>query len=214
MQIQRFEFNLFGENTYVIWDAATKEAAVVDPGMADKNEVDTLLGFISSHGLSVKYILLTHGHIDHTFGVEAIKEAFPDARLLGHKADLPLAMTRTQQAQMFRLPVAPGALDFDGFVEDGTRLELGPEVIDVIATPGHSPGGVCYHMPSSDMLLTGDTLFAGSIGRVDLPGGNGAALLRSIRTRLLTLPPETVVFPGHGPATTLAREEQSNPFLQ
>lgn len=214
MQIQRFEFNLFGENTYIIWDDATFEAAIVDPGMAEPREASILLDFITQNRLRLKYILLTHAHIDHTFGVEAIKEHYPSVPLLAHKADTQLAMTRTQQARMFHLPVTPGALEFDKFIDDSTLLTLGDEKITVITTPGHSPGGVCYYIPAAEMLLTGDTLFAGSIGRTDLPGGNGATLLKSIRTKLLQLPKQTIIFPGHGPATTLAREEQTNPFLQ
>ena len=102
----------------------------------------------------------------------------------------------------------------DRFVDDKSILTLGKEEIKVISTPGHSPGGVCYYIPSAGMVITGDTLFAGSIGRVDLPGGNGTALLNSVRDKLMSLPPSTIVYPGHGPATTISREEHTNPFLR
>ncbi len=214
MQIKRFEFNLFGENTYIVYDEATLEAAVVDPGMSDADEVSLLTEYIKAHSLSLKYILLTHAHIDHTFGVEALQAAYPGLPVLGHKNDIPLAMTRGQQAQMFHLPINAGPIKFDRLVEDKNVLMLGKDEIIVITTPGHSPGGVCYYVPSAGSVLTGDTLFAGSVGRVDLPGGNGSILLKSVREKLMTLPLDTVVYPGHGSATTISREEHTNPFLR
>lgn len=214
MEIKRFEFNLFGENTYVIWDATTLEAAVVDPGMADDLEADTLVSFCKDRKLKLKYILLTHGHVDHIFGVEAIESFAPGVPLTGHKADAPQLAMRRQQATMFRLKAQLQPLAFDLTVADGDKLYLGKEEIDVIATPGHSPGGVCYYVPSSRFVLTGDTLFAGSVGRTDLPGGNGSILIHSILNKLANLPSETVVYPGHGPSTTIARELATNPFLR
>ena len=214
MQILRFEFNLFGENTYVLYDEMSLEAAVVDPGMSDAIEVSQLTKYMEDHSLHLKYILLTHGHIDHTFGIEALKAVYPDVPVIGHRGDMPLLLSRAQQAQMFHLPVQIGAVEFDRFVDDQSKLTLGDEKIEVITTPGHSPGGVCYYVPSSGTVLTGDTLFAGSVGRVDLPGGNGQQLLRSIREKLLLLPPSTIVCPGHGSATTISREEHMNPFLR
>lgn len=214
MQIQRFEFNLFGENTYVIYDAESLEAAVIDPGMSDAQEVNKLSGYIKEHSLKLKYILLTHAHIDHTFGIDALRVMYPDVPVVGHKADLPLAANRVQQAKMFHLPINVTPLEMDRFVDDKSILTLGKEEIKVISTPGHSPGGVCYYIPSASMVITGDTLFAGSIGRVDLPGGNGTALLNSVRNKLMSLPPSTIVYPGHGPATTISQEEHTNPFLR
>lgn len=212
MEIKRFEFNFFGENTYVIWDASSHEAAIVDPGMVNAEETNLIEDFIATHSLSVRYILLTHAHVDHTFGIDILKEKY-HAPVLAHKADLPLGQMRGQQAEMFHLPMKLGPVEIDRFISAGTTLNLGNERIEVIETPGHSPGGVCYYVPESSFILTGDTLFQGSIGRTDLPGGNHNTLLRSISTGLFNLPDNTVVYPGHGPATTIGKEKRTNPFF-
>lgn len=212
MDIKRFEFNFFGENTYVIWDASSHEAAIVDPGMVNAEETNLIEDFIATHRLSVRYILLTHAHVDHTFGIDILKEKY-HAPVLAHKADLPLGQMRGQQAEMFHLPMKLGPVEIDRFISASTTLNLGNERIEVIETPGHSPGGVCYYVPESSFILTGDTLFQGSIGRTDLPGGNHNTLLRSISTGLFNLPDNTVVYPGHGPATTIGKEKRTNPFF-
>ncbi len=212
MEIKRFEFNFFGENTYVIWDASSQEAAIVDPGMVNPEETDLIEDLIATHRLSVRYILLTHAHVDHTFGIDILKDKY-HAPVLAHKADLPLGQMRGQQAEMFNLPMKLGPVEIDRFISASTHLQLGNERIEVIETPGHSPGGVCYYVPESSFILTGDTLFQGSIGRTDLPGGNHNTLLRSISTGLFNLPDNTVVYPGHGPATTIGKEKRTNPFF-
>ncbi len=213
MKIKRFEFNLFGENTYLIWDEVSKEAAVIDPGMADRAEVRAFMDIVEDQSLYLKFILLTHVHIDHTFGIDALKELLPLLPVLANKGDNGLALTRGQQAQMFHLPYKVKPLEIDRFVDDSTVLKLGKEEIRAIGTPGHSPGGVCYYIPSSEVLFSGDTLFAGSIGRTDLPGGNGRILISSIQKNLMCLPDNTMVFPGHGAPTTISRERHSNPYL-
>lgn len=212
MNIKRFEFNYFGENTYIIWDADSKEAAIVDPGMINPDEVDEVEDFLSAGGLKLRYILLTHIHLDHTFGIDALKEKY-DVEVLANKGDVALGQSRNQQARMFHLPIELGPVDIDRFLNDGATLPLGKEMITVIHTPGHSMGGICFYVPESGFVLTGDTLFRGSIGRTDLPGGNHRQLILSIRSKLLTLPSDTKVYPGHGPSTTIAEEAGSNPFL-
>lgn len=212
MELRKFEFNLFGENTYVIWNEVTSEAAVVDPGMSDAAETEIIEDFISENHLHIKYILLTHAHIDHTFGIDHLRERF-GAPVLAHKADVPIGRIRDRQAQMFHLPVMPGPVEFDGFVDRNSSLSLGHERIEVLETPGHSPGGVCYYVPGNHFVLTGDSLFRGSIGRTDLPGGSLHQLVNSIRSRLMLLPPETLVYPGHGPATSIGSEAVGNPYL-
>lgn len=212
MNIKRFEFNYFGENTYIIWDADSKEAAIVDPGMINPDEVDEVEDFLSAGGLKLRYILLTHIHLDHTFGIDALKEKY-DIEVLANKGDVALGQSRNQQARMFHLPIELGPVDIDRFLNDGATLSLGKEMITVIHTPGHSMGGICFFVPESGFVLTGDTLFRGSIGRTDLPGGNHRQLILSIRSKLLTLPSDTKVYPGHGPSTTIAEEAGSNPFL-
>lgn len=212
MELQKFEFNFFGENTYLLWNAESGETAIVDPGMMNDDECRQLEEFIKSKSLKPVYILLTHVHIDHTFGIEFLKERY-DLPVLAHKGDAPLGQTRPQQASMFHLPITPGPLSIDRFITEGNIIKLGNEEIKVISTPGHSPGGVCFYVPDSHFVLTGDTLFQGSVGRTDLPGGNQRQLILSIKSQLMTLPADTKVYPGHGPATTIAREEVSNPFL-
>jgi len=212
MEIAKFEFNYFGENTYVMWNIQTKQAAIVDPGMMNTYEINQLNDFIKSHELKPIYILLTHVHVDHTLGIEFLKETY-GLPVLAHKSDAPLGMMRPQQATMFHLPVTPGILEIDRFITDGETICLGDECIHVITTPGHSPGSVCYLVSDSGFVLTGDTLFQGSVGRTDLPGGNHNQLLSSIRNQLMKLPPSTIVYPGHGPSTTIAQEAASNPFI-
>ena len=212
MNLQRFEFNLFGENTYIIWDAASGEAAVVDPGMANDEEVKMFEDFISSKKLRLKYVLLTHAHIDHVFGAELIREKY-EVPVLANKGDVTLGQMCALQAKMFHLPIEVGEIEFDRFIDAGTMLNLGEERIEVIETPGHSPGGVCYYVPASGFLLTGDTLFRGSIGRTDLPGGSMYILVDSIRRKLMLLPRDTVVYPGHGPSTTIGEEASQNPYI-
>lgn len=212
MELKRFEVNPFGENTYVLWDKPSKESAIVDPGMLDAREIDAVERFVDDNGLVLKYLLVTHVHIDHTFGVSAIK-AMHDVPLLGHKADAPLGLTRQQQAEMFHLKLRLDQLILDRFIDESSQLRLGEERIEVIATPGHSLGGVCYYVPQSGFILTGDTLFRGSVGRTDFVGGSQRQLIQSIRTKLLTLPPDTRVYPGHGPASTIATEAAENPYI-
>ncbi|MDE6126596.1 MAG: MBL fold metallo-hydrolase [Muribaculaceae bacterium] len=213
MEIKKFEFNLFGENTYVLWDAATLEAAVVDPGMCDDGEMAVFDSFVAGLGLSLKAVLLTHIHIDHTFGVDHVRERYPQVRVYAHPADAPLGKTRDEQARMFRLPYRLGPLVADVFVNEGEVVELGGERIEILHAPGHSPGSLLYYVPSSGFVLTGDVLFRGSIGRTDLHGGNHAELLHSIASKVVRLPKETVVYPGHGPSTTVGYEMAHNPYL-
>lgn len=212
MNIKRFEFNLFGENTYIVWDSASKEASIVDPGMMALEEISMIDAFIAGENLKPMFILLTHVHLDHTFGVDHLVEKY-NLEILAHKADALLGQTRAQQARMFHLPVELSPIAIDRFINDNSQLKLGSEPIEVIHTPGHTLGGLCFYFPDSRFILTGDTLFLGSIGRTDLPGGNYSQLIDSIKTRLLNLPPDTVVYPGHGPSTTIAQENKSNPYL-
>lgn len=213
MNIQPFEFNLFGEQTYVVWDTATRHGAVIDPGMSDKTEQSRFDSFISRKNISLRYLLYTHLHVDHTFGHEYIKTAY-GLKAMAHNADAPLGMARAAQAQMFRLRIpTPEALIIDDPLTDNRILQLGDESLHVICVPGHSPGSVAFYCPESAFVITGDALFHSSIGRTDLPGGNQSQLIDSIRRRLLTLPPETTVYPGHGAPTTIGHEQNYNMFL-
>ncbi|MEP6914040.1 MAG: MBL fold metallo-hydrolase [Acidobacteriota bacterium] len=201
----------FFKNGFVVGCEQTREGIVIDPG----DDVAELLEAVTEHRLSIRYILLTHAHLDHVTGVAAAKEALGVPVGL-HRDDNFLYEAVVQQGQMFGLVVAPQPrVDF--FYEGAGPWRFGRYAAWVHHTPGHCPGGVCLAVGRDDSpartLFVGDTLFAGSIGRTDLPGGDHPTLLRSIRDVLFAFPDETVVYPGHGEPTTIGREKRSNPFL-
>ena len=192
-------------NCYVIYDHDQGEGAIVDPGVPD---VRALIREVDQHQLHIRYILNTHGHFDHVASNSILD--LPDADLAIHAEDRDLLLAGGG-APMFGLPFVPSpepAL----ILEDGMVLAIGDLRVEVLHTPGHSPGSVCFYLPEEQALLTGDTLFASSVGRTDLPGGNHQALERSLR-RLCEFPGSTRVYPGHGDATTIDRERRVNPFL-
>lgn len=213
MKIQSFEFNLFGVNTYVVWDESTKDAAIIDPGMASSDEQRTLIDFIEMHQLSVRHLINTHLHIDHTLGNDLIAQRY-NTLTEAHSADAPLGQARAAQAQMFHLRIpTPSPLQIGIELNDGDKINIGKEYLQVISVPGHSPGSIALYCPQSGFVITGDALFQGSIGRTDLPGGNHAQLISSISNRLLTLPENTIVYPGHGAPTSIGHELRYNPFI-
>lgn len=192
-------------NTYLIVAPATRECAVVDVGFEPQAVIEAVRGA----ALTVRLLLNTHAHYDHLAGMREVQEALGGDYWL-HPADRPLAAALAQQGAAFGFPPAR-APEVIHDLADGQALMLGGDTLRVIATPGHSPGGVCFH--HGDDLWAGDTLFAGSVGRTDLPGGDAAALVRSIRTRLFPLGDRVRVHTGHGPATTLGAERRFNPFV-
>lgn len=205
MLIKSFVIGPMESNAYILADEATRRAAVIDPGM----ESEHLLEVLAAERLHLDVVLNTHGHFDHVY-CDGYFAAKTGARLLIHEADLPL---------LRQLPEAAGYYGFrcadppepDGFLRDGDLIPVGGLAVGVYHTPGHSPGGVCLHV--GEVVFSGDTLFAGSIGRTDLPGGCYEDLIASIRTKLLPLPDVTVVYTGHGPQTSIGDERQYNPFL-
>lgn len=203
---------MFGEITYIVWDDVTRQAAIVDAGMSTAAECAAIDSFIADNGLTVKYLLNTHVHLDHTFGVPHAEETY-GVRLSASPLDSPLAERIEQQAVMFHLPLKPSNVTIDIPLHEDDVLHLGDNEIKVIEVPGHTPGGLAFYAPSAHFVLTGDSLFHSSIGRTDLPGGNHSALVRSVTDKLLTLPGDTVVYPGHGDATTIGHELRYNPFL-
>jgi len=202
----------FQKNGFVVGCPRTREAVLIDPG----DEVGQLLDVVAGQQLSVKFILLTHAHIDHVTGVaEAVRALHAPVYL--HRDDLRLYNAVPQQAAMFGLPV-PVVPAVDHFYDLDKPLTFGDLEVHVHHTPGHCPGGVCLQIgtagqPGRD-LFVGDTLFAGSIGRTDLPGGDYDTLMHSIRAVLFALGDDSVVYPGHGPATTIGKERRTNPFLK
>ena len=212
MKIKQIPNNPFQENTYVVWDEATMEAAIVDCGALFPQEEERIDVFANDNNLKIKYILNTHLHLDHCFGNAWAAERY-GVLPMAHEDDETLLARMGEQARMFGLPFEVRSEKLGGYLKDGDVLTLGENRIEVIHTPGHSRGGLCFYIPSAGWLISGDSLFEGSIGRTDLEGGSYATLIKSITERLMTLPEDTVVYPGHGPYTTIGDEKRSNPFL-
>jgi len=197
---------MFAENCYIVADRDTREAVLVDPG----EEAELFLARLRADGLTLTAIWLTHAHLDHVAGVGEVK-AQVDVPIWLHPADRVLYDHAPDQARMFLGAALPPLPAPDRDIVPGDTMRVGGCEFEVRFVPGHSPGSVAF--VADGIALAGDVLFAGSVGRVDLPGGHGATLVRSIRDQLLTLPDETIVYPGHGPDTTIGRERATNPFI-
>ena len=197
-------------NCTILGDEVTREAMVVDPG----DNIPEILSRLQKHGLTLRQIVVTHAHIDHVGGAAQLRK-LTGAPVLMNQEDLGLLGMMEMQAGWIGVPT-PEVAPPDTSAEDGLAIGLATLPVQVLHTPGHTPGSICllFHFNDQHLLLAGDTLFAGSIGRTDLPGGDGQQILRSLRERLLVLPDATRVLPGHGPETTIGEERQSNPFLQ
>jgi hydroxyacylglutathione hydrolase len=204
-KVQGFAGGGFAENAYLVTCVATNDAIVVDPGQG----VEQLLAAVAAQKSRVVAIVLTHAHLDHVEGVARAKQD-TGAPVLLHRDDEPLYHAAPTQAQWFGLRADPPP-PLDGYLEPGRPVEFGDCALEVRFTPGHAPGHVV--LVGDGYALVGDCVFAGSIGRTDLPGGDFQTLMQSIREQILTLPDETMLYSGHGPATTVARERAGNPFL-
>lgn len=194
-------------NCTILGDQAAGEAIVIDPG----DNITRIHNRLTTLGLKLKQILITHGHIDHVGGALKLKQ-LTGAPILMNEADLEQLDLMDKQAAWLGVET-PETAPPDESLVDGSIVGLASYPASVLHTPGHTQGSICLHFVPLSLVIAGDTLFAGSIGRTDLPGGDGLQILDSIRTRLLTLPDETRVIPGHGPATTVGRERQHNPFV-
>jgi hydroxyacylglutathione hydrolase len=195
-------------NCTILGDEVTHEAIVVDPG----ENIPEILSRLQKHGLTLRQIVVTHAHIDHVGGAALLKK-LTGAPVFLNKRDLGLLNSMEMQAGWLGV-ATPEVAPPDASADDGMPVGLAALPGEVIHTPGHTPGSICLLFPEQHLLFAGDTLFAGSIGRTDLPGGDGRQILRSLRDRLLVLPDTTRVVAGHGPETTIGDERQSNPFLQ
>ena len=204
--------NPFGENMYILWDEASRDAVVVDPGMMRDTEREMVTKFIEDQKLNVIHILLTHLHIDHITSARWLADK-TGADVCACALDAQLGRELPDQVAQFHLKIESEPLVIDHILSDGDVLPLGEESIQVLHVPGHSPGGLAFYLPQSGLLISGDTIFNGSVGRTDLWGGDMAQLINSIREKILPLPDETVIASGHGPTTTIADEKRCNPFL-
>jgi glyoxylase-like metal-dependent hydrolase (beta-lactamase superfamily II) len=208
MRVKQMMVGMMGVCWYIVACDETKEAVIIDPG---GNE-DEILSACQQENLKVKYIVNTHGHPDHVCGNRQLKEA-TGAEIVMHSADADF-FSQSSVEQFFSQLGLPASPPVDKRVEDGDTLTFGNETLKVILTPGHTPGGICLY--SHPNLFTGDTLFAGGVGRTDFPGGNTQQMMTSIKERLLSLPPDTIVWPGHGyggDRSTIGQEKTGNPFI-
>ncbi|RJO64546.1 MAG: MBL fold metallo-hydrolase [Myxococcales bacterium] len=206
MKLEVFVVGLFQENTYVLSDETTRRAFVIDPG----GENERIYGYLKQNGLTAEAIVNTHGHVDHIAGAKQMQEDLKIPFRI-HKGDEEIAQHAKLAGRMFGVDVDDPPR-IDGYLNDGDVLQLGETTVRVIHTPGHSPGGVCLVVNDGDVIV-GDTLFASSVGRADLPGGSFDTLLHSIQSKLFPLGDAVRVHPGHGPSTTIGRERRTNPFL-
>src|ERR1700752_523666 len=194
-------------NCSIIGDEATREAMVIDPG----DDIHDVLDLIRKHNLQVKQIVITHAHIDHVGGAMKLRAA-TGAPILLNQNDYALLKMLDVQATWIGVP-APGKVEIDRSVTSGETVSAGSHTAQILHTPGHTEGSICLYFEPEKKLIAGDTLFAGSIGRTDLPGGSMQKIMRSLNSTVLALPDETVVVPGHGILTTIGKERETNPFL-
>lgn len=205
MVIEKIVAGPLGVNCYIIGCEKTGIGAVIDPG----DSSDIILKTLNDKNLKATYILLTHGHVDHLAHLNRIKEK-TNATLIMHKEDSFLLHGLSAQAFMFGLP-DPGKIKPDQIASDNYVLSIGQLNLKILHTPGHSPGSISFYVENH--IFVGDLIFQGSIGRTDLPGGNYEKLISSVESKIFTLPPDTIIYPGHGPSTTVEQEKSTNPFF-
>lgn len=210
-QLKIFPFNPLQVNTYLIYEQ-DGPGILIDPSCCDRKEFGQLQDFIELNKIKPEYQLNTHGHFDHLFGAGLVKMAYP-TKFLIHEEDKPFLRQASAHAGAFGFSYEGEVPVPDGSLSDGDIITSGSISLQVIHVPGHSRGGVAFYEASKGWLFTGDTLFAGGIGRTDLTGGNYDQLIASIRQKLFTLPEGTAVFPGHGPSSTILNERTDNPYL-
>lgn len=223
LDIEIFELGPFQTNCYVLAPSARTDTANADCWIVDASfDAERIVEFLRREGLTPTALMLTHAHVDHMAGIPALRRAYPGLPIVMHAAEGDWLNNATLNLSAFSgLKITAGGARADRWLQDGDRVpfNLGTAkdaAIDfhVLHTPGHSPGGLTFHAPSAGVAFVGDTLFAGSIGRSDFPGSDFETLAQSIRSKLYRLPPDTVIYPGHGPESTIAREMASNPFVR
>lgn len=212
LTIKTFPVNMIEENTYVVSDE-TKAAAIVDCGAFDVDERKAIADYIQQEDLTITALINTHGHFDHVFGLQwaadtyGVGLAIAEEELDNYNNAAPYMLQFMRRGAPFPIP-RPTRL-----LHEGDEIQVGRHTFRVIATPGHTPGGICFYDAEAQVLFSGDSLFEAEIGRCDLPGGNLNSLITSLQEKVLTLPEDVVVYPGHGPTTTIAHERRHNPYL-
>ncbi len=211
LKVQKFVFNPFFVNTYIIWNETIKDAIVIDPGCYGKKEENELAGFIEQQKLNIKHIINTHCHIDHILGNHFLMQIYK-VDLLIPEDDLELLENASSQAAMFGIDYN-FLISKPNFITEEMKIKIEDDELNFLFTPGHTKGEFCMYCPQQKICFTGDVLFKESIGRTDLWGGDYKTLINSIRNKLLVLPDETIIFPGHGESSTIKYENINNPFL-
>lgn len=211
MKIQKFEFNPFPVNTYILYDE-TSECVIIDAGMLFDEEKAMIDDFINSNNLKINCLINTHLHFDHVLGVSYLQNKY-GVQFAANEADLFLLDRLQDQATMFGMSFSDKTPTLDKNLEENDTVTFGNATLQVLHVPGHSPGSLIFYSADESCLFAGDVLFDGSIGRTDLPGGNYEELIHGIKSKLLTLPPNTTVYSGHGSETTIGNEKRTNPFL-
>jgi len=211
-EVYKFTFNPFQENTYIVADA-TGECVIFDPGCYDQGEKKQLKDFIESKELKPVRLINTHCHLDHIFGNKFVAETY-NLELEIHKGEVPVLEAVPMVCMRYGLPLPEESPKAGRFIEAGEIIEFGETKLKTLFTPGHSPASISFYCSENEFIIAGDVLFYESIGRTDLPGGDFATLINSIKTEFFSLPNDTKVYPGHGPATTVGHEMLFNPFVK
>lgn len=211
LQVTAFTFNPFQENTYILINEQ-KQCWIIDPGMYGADEEREMYDFIQEEGLQPQQIINTHAHIDHVLGIDGVKQRYKIPFGM-HRLEEPVLANVKGSAMLFGFQFgAVPTVDF--FIKENETISLGSDTLEVRLAPGHSPGSIVFYYAPGQWVIGGDVLFQGSVGRSDLPGGNHDVLMKSIETQLYTLPDATIVYSGHGPATTIGQEKKTNPFIR
>ncbi|MDR0995125.1 MAG: MBL fold metallo-hydrolase [Tannerella sp.] len=209
--VKAFEFNYFSVNTYLLHDE-TGEAVLIDCGCFRKEEETELSDYVTAHNLNLKHLLCTHLHLDHVFGNEFVYRTY-GLRPEAHKADVETLPSPQEQARFFGIQDEVKPITIAHYLVGGEIISFGKSELQVRLVPGHSPGSLLFYNKKDGFAIVGDAVFRGSIGRTDLWGGNHDVLLAAIKDKILSLPDETILYPGHGPATDVVEESLNNPFL-
>ena len=209
--IKSFVFNFFTENTFIVWDEESKEGAVIDPGCSQKSEEEKLEKYISENNINIKYLLNTHCHVDHIWGCKFIKDKYNPV-YYAPELDMSLLENVNVQASAFGLEIEKPPKP-DKYIKEDEQLTIGNSTIEFLFTPGHTAGEFCFYFRKEAFCFTGDVIFNNNIGRTDLWGGDYSTLLKSIKTKLFTLPDNVVIYPGHGGFSKVGVEKRNNPFL-